>query len=149
MKRARHSWCRACVAEYQADKKSSMTQEERDELNARRRGWDQAHMERLKKRHGRAAYQFRYRWKITDEERQVRLDAQGGICANLACNREATQFDHDHRCCSGNYTCGECFRGVLCQRCNLRLRSVEKDLDLIRGLVTYLDAAKERMDTIR
>jgi hypothetical protein len=29
--------------------------------------------------------------------------------------------DHDHTCCPGEYTCGKCVRGLLCDDCNKKL----------------------------
>jgi hypothetical protein len=38
----------------------------------------------------------------------------------------ATDVDHDHACCASSVTCGECFRGVLCTKCNVGLGWLER-----------------------
>lgn len=67
------------------------------------------------------------------------VEAQGGKCG--ACKRITTNFevDHDHACCPGRRTCGECVRGLLCQRCNKALGLVNDDVDVLNGLIDYLD----------
>ena len=67
---------------------------------------------------------------ITLERYQAMLTAQGGCCA--VCRRSASEFprafhvDHDHACCPGKKTCGNCVRGLLCPNCNKNLGWVEK-----------------------
>jgi len=34
--------------------------------------------------------------------------------------------DHDHACCPGDRSCGECVRGLLCAKCNQCLHQVEE-----------------------
>lgn len=34
--------------------------------------------------------------------------------------------DHDHACCSGDRSCGQCIRGMLCGSCNMGLGQVER-----------------------
>lgn len=56
------------------------------------------------------------RHRINPEE-YVRLHSLG--CANPACDsRGPLAVDHDHDCCAGSNSCGQCIRGLLCQPCN-------------------------------
>jgi len=55
--------------------------------------------------------------------------------------RGTFDVDHDHSCCEGRKSCGECVRGVLCNRCNNEVCSIEK-MRKIPGAVipdAYLD----------
>jgi hypothetical protein len=46
--------------------------------------------------------------------------------------------DHDHACCPGQYTCGKCVRGVLCQMCNVGLGSFRDSQEFLMQAVKYL-----------
>lgn len=47
-------------------------------------------------------------------------------------------IDHDHSCCAGVRSCGQCVRGVLCTWCNTTLGYAKEDIGRLEGLVTYL-----------
>lgn len=60
-------------------------------------------------------------YRITDQQYQALLDAQGGVCAVCQRARGVTRrlsVDHDHKCCPGPTSCGRCVRGLLCRHCN-------------------------------
>ena len=70
------------------------------------------------------------------------LAVQGGCCG--FCGRKKRKkgrnlaVDHDHECCPGHTSCGECTRGALCWTCNKFLQHIGDDPDtLLRG-VEYL-----------
>jgi hypothetical protein len=71
------------------------------------------------------AANLRHKYGITHDEYQEMLDAQGGGCA--ICGKQPQDgarrmaVDHDHACCPGWKTCGECIRGILCVTCNMWL----------------------------
>jgi hypothetical protein len=66
------------------------------------------------------------RFKLSDE-RFADLMAAG--CYAPGCEqKERLVIDHDHACCAGGHkTCGNCVRGVLCNRHNVYLGYIEKD----------------------
>jgi hypothetical protein len=53
--------------------------------------------------------------------------------------------DHDHSCCPTAFTCGNCFRGVLCFRCNVAYGMLEDDPVRVAALLAYA-LAKEGGD---
>ena len=46
------------------------------------------------------------------------------ICSDIP--ETALEVDHDHSCCSERITCGECVRGVICNKCNVAVDKYEK-----------------------
>ena len=65
---------------------------------------------------------------------------QGGLCA-VCRSRPPAVIDHDHTCCDGVETCGNCVRGLLCVRCNLLLGAVADDRNLLSNAAKYLEAS--------
>lgn len=74
----------------------------------------------------RASYLLRM-YNITLERYLEMLAEQGGVCA--ICKQPETakrrtdgpvllSVDHDHSCCPGKKSCGECVRKLLCHLCN-------------------------------
>ena len=48
--------------------------------------------------------------------------------------------DHDHACCAGEKSCGDCVRGVLCMRHNLALGQVADSIEELQLLIEYLES---------
>jgi hypothetical protein len=69
------------------------------------------------------------------------LDKQGGCCAICRTDNPGSKFwavDHDHACCQGQRSCGNCVRGILCGPCNLGLGAFRDDTEKLRRAVEYL-----------
>lgn len=80
------------------------------------------------------------------------LEAQNGVCT--ICKQPETvvlkgqikrlAVDHDHTCCSGKKSCGECVRALLCTRCNMAVGFLESSaadpLDFVSYLTGHLNA---------
>ena len=47
--------------------------------------------------------------------------------------------DHDHNCCSGEKTCGDCIRGILCRSCNRGLGAFKDNMKYLQSAIEYLD----------
>lgn len=48
-------------------------------------------------------------------------------------------IDHDHRCCSGERSCGRCVRGMLCRACNHGLGNFKDSRAALLSAIAYLD----------
>jgi len=87
------------------------------------------------------SYLKRYGWTPDDYFRQLAL--QDDRCATcLVTEDEAgTRFsvDHDHACCPGQKTCGECNRGLLCRLCNAGLGMFKDSPESLRRAADYLE----------
>jgi len=86
-------------------------------------------------------YRLQYLYKLTIEKYEELLQAQDGHCALCSAvqgdEKRRMAVDHDHSCCAGHRSCGECLRGILCADCNRRLGFLEETLreSSVRGYV--------------
>ncbi|MEV7607254.1 endonuclease VII domain-containing protein [Paenarthrobacter sp. NPDC089322] len=82
------------------------------------------------------------RYGIDIDEYDEMLEAQGGGCAictaPLGAGGVRLAVDHDHSCCPGEYSCGNCVRGILCANCNRGLGLFKDDMNLFRMAIAYL-----------
>lgn len=89
------------------------------------------------------------RYSITPDDYEKIFAAQGSVCAGCLAppNGRKLAVDHNHRCCDGDFSCGACIRGLLCDTCNRRIlgnaeknRTVEEATAVLRRLADYLEA---------
>ena len=82
------------------------------------------------------------RYQMSPERFQAILDAQGGRCA--ICLRKPAErarqlaVDHDHDCCPGKTSCGDCVRGLLCWSCNKFLQHIGDDPVAAQRMANYM-----------
>lgn len=125
--------CKDCVAEGVTTRRPAphpgprCATHHRRRRNATREAARAAHVERT--------------YSITEEQRQELYEAQGGTCAGCPATGATRRLsvDHDHACCPGSTSCGECVRGLLCRTCNRFLGHVRDDPAALRRLADYLE----------
>lgn len=104
--------CKACVLEVGRD----------EHVQARIRTW-KSHL--------------KTKFNITVEQFHQRLIGQQGRCAICLIPMTEPCIDHDHACCPGVGSCGNCIRGLLCDKCNTRLHD-GADLHWYLQAIEYL-----------
>ena len=87
------------------------------------------------------------KYGLTPERFQALLDEQDNKCA--ICYRYFSktlpyQVDHDHACCPGEYTCGDCVRNLLCRDCNLSLGRFQDSIPILESAIEYLVKHKDK-----
>jgi len=89
----------------------------------------------------RAAY-LRRKYKMTLQEFLERAANGCEICGDKP--ERTLHVDHDHKCCNVLNTCGECVRGIICNKCN---QAVDKyEAGLMRPDYPIVDKIKEYVD---
>lgn len=53
---------------------------------------------------------------------------------------DGTHIDHDHHCCPGTHSCGNCIRGLLHAQCNIAIGGLEDNPTRCRNAAEYLEA---------
>jgi alpha-galactosidase/6-phospho-beta-glucosidase family protein len=82
------------------------------------------------------------RHHIEKNEFDRMIEKYNGKCH--ACKHNAaTCIDHDHSCCSGSYSCGQCIRGVLCNWCNSALGHANDSVENLTNLIKYLNDSRQ------
>ena len=66
---------------------------------------------------------------------------QNGVCAickKPELYKKRLSVDHDHLCCPGDKTCGNCNRGLLCSNCNMILGNAKDNIEILKSAIEYL-----------
>jgi hypothetical protein len=90
----------------------------------------------------RRTYVYKSRYNITEEQYQQVLEKQDHKCAICLTHQDDQKIrmsvDHNHNCCPGLFTCGNCLRGLLCRSCNLALGGFKDNKVIIQNAINYL-----------
>jgi len=125
------------------------------------RRWQQANPEKMKakdrrhyrklKQDGRAQEIWRAKnlkrlYNLTPERFAEILEAQQGVCA--CCGEppnegENLHVDHDHECCPGQKSCGNCIRGLVHNGCNRGIGLLKDDPEALMGAAQYLVCTRD------
>ena len=88
------------------------------------------------------------RYKMTTQNCEQLLKEQDGrcaICLRLFEQGERTDIDHDHTCCPGELSCGNCVRGMAHTACNRALGLLGESEDALENALRYLRKHKRVM----
>lgn len=145
VKDGRGATCRLCrTASQRAARATPAGDHERKRVREWRRQqregpeWKEHEREQVRKHDATV----RRRHGLTRDDKREWLDATGWKCEGCQMSFETladAHVDHDHGCCPGSTSCGECIRGVLCRGCNVSLGFLQDDRDRLYALILYLD----------
>ena len=138
-----HWWCFDCKRA--KEREYGKTYRERNPEKKR-----QAARKYARKPEGKAAsraFQLWNKYRLTPETFAAKLAAQDGRCQ--FCPEDPGEVtwdvDHDHNCCPGSDTCGNCLRDILCHKHNIALGFFRDDPDLLRQAADYIDSWRARL----
>jgi hypothetical protein len=144
MKRGFHSYCKACVsAAVQKSLKKRLDEMTPAQLRAWQDNKNKKNVESKRRNYDaekQKAYSLKYRYGLTLEDWRAMFDAQDGACAVCGAIEVILHVDHDHACCDGRKTCGECVRALVCWPCNLILGLADDSPARLLAASAYLDS---------
>lgn len=126
-------WCKDCMSEYRKEWCQRPEVKERLAKRAAEKWASKSAHEKAEsiRRTSELRREKGYHLKkygLDTEGYKAILAQQGGVCAICSePNKRAKLYpvDHDHACCPGDESCGNCIRGILCFTCNVRLGVIE------------------------
>lgn len=84
-----------------------------------------------------------YQYGMSIERYEELLSIQNNkckLCAVPFTETRSPHVDHDHECCAGNKTCGECVRALLCGPCNRGLGLFKDNLMILQKAIEYIQS---------
>lgn len=137
------AWCKECTNAARRESAARIKAANPEAYNKRQRQYvaryKSNHPDRVAQKDW--AYALKSRFNISVERYFEMLEGQGGACAGCGTkpNGKRLAIDHDRKCCSGNKSCGDCVRGLLCGNCNTALGLLKENVQTISNLLEYME----------
>ncbi|PWT76415.1 MAG: hypothetical protein C5B59_06735 [Bacteroidetes bacterium] len=87
------------------------------------------------------------KFKMTREQYIAKSALQDHKCAicgrtqeELNVRAKRLSVDHDRQCCSGEKSCGKCWRGLLCSYCNPAIGALGDDPERLKKAAEYIES---------
>lgn len=79
-------------------------------------------------------------YNMTREQLEKMYQKQKGKCkiCKAKLSRLKICVDHDHKCCPGSRSCGQCVRGLLCRNCNNGIAFLQESIKVLKNAIKYL-----------
>ena len=119
----RHAVCRSCHSAYRKSHYLANKEKYLSKANA----WNTANRDLTISR----------KYGLSIEALEALSARHGGYCW-ICKHREGVVVDHDHQCCRGNNSCGDCVRGFLCRQCNSAIGLLNDDVTVLQSAIEYL-----------
>lgn len=125
----------------------------REEARARTQAWRAANPEKVKawtrSPQGKES-RDKYLYDLSAEKKSRLLAEQDGCCylcgEPLDLDKPRTiHVDHDHSCCRGARSCGNCVRGLACEPCNKAIGLFGDDPERMMRAAEHLAVANARV----
>jgi hypothetical protein len=84
-------------------------------------------------------------YNLSSDQLVEMLSRSCEICGTI----DNLSIDHDHSCCKGRSSCGQCVRGTVCQNCNRSMGQAKDNPDILRKLANYLESYKKQMTVVK
>lgn len=141
------AYCKDCVAEFKESAENGtevyppIDRKPRPAPHPGPRCYSHHHKEKKRVKDARHEKRTQKTYNLPDGMYERLHAFQGGRCALCRVATGKTRklsVDHDHACCSGSTSCGECVRGLLCRPCNTLLGHARDKLAFFRRCIQYL-----------
>ena len=124
----------------------------RERIREYQKKWTESNSDRVK--HNAVRYYQENKDKIADQQLMATygiardqywriLASQGGgcrVCGSLSPGKgRYFAVDHNHSCCPGSSSCGDCIRGLLCVHCNVGLGHFRDSIETLYSAIAYLE----------
>lgn len=104
----------------------------------------------LTKQENNRRHRIRAFYKLSWKQYMEMFESQGGRCFICGVHQDdidkSFSVDHDHACCPGKKSCGECVRGLLCSNCNTGIGFLQDSPKILQSAIDYLTSSGSPVD---
>lgn len=139
----RQARCRECLQESRREK--YLKDKKQKDFKEKARLYYSKNIDQYKSRYQEQkndiwAYRILKNYNLTVEEYEAMMQEQEYSCAICYKFSDKLVVDHDHSCCPGSKSCGQCVRGLLCTQCNSGIGFLKDNEFILYSAIDYINS---------